>query len=487
MMHTKWTGRAFGAAALAGLLGACDFIESTTSDPNQVPNATIDQLFTSVQVNAFHITESQVARLATLWTQQTAGVANQFTARDIYDFDEEEGNPEWISIYSSGGLVDVRNAIELAETASPARLPYAGVLKIHEAYMVGTAADVFGDVPYSQAGDRDQFPTPQLDQQLEVYAAIQARLNEAIANLNASTDAASTPGSVDFNFAGNRDAWIRVANTLKARYFLHTAEVNPAAYDSAYKYAAVQPSVRTNAQNWRAIHTTTATEQNLWFQFNRDRQDHIVGGHYLVNLLNRGTPGDFTDDDPRLPIYFEQARGAYAGTYRGSFVGAPGGDPEAAASRIQSIAGSPAAQDYDQPIVSCTENAAIAAEAAVRKTVPDLAAARTWYAAMIACQENLWGVSLAGRVPDVAALTGNALVAAIIQQKYIGLFLSPEIWNDYKRTCLPAITPYNNGTIPARLYYSSDERQSNPNIPDVNAQNQNPRNDNDPNACPAVA
>ena len=68
-------------------------------------------------------------------------------------------------------------------------------------------------------------------------------------------------------------------------------------------------------------------------------------------------------------------------------------------------------------------------------------------------------------------------------EKYITLFQNVEVWNDYKRTCIPALVPVNGATvIPGRLFYGVTERQTNPNVPAVGAQP--PRNANDPNACP---
>ena len=77
-------------------------------------------------------------------------------------------------------------------------------------------------------------------------------------------------------------------------------------------------------------------------------------------------------------------------------------------------------------------------------------------------------------------LTGAPLLAEIMDQKYIALFLNAEAYNDYKRTCLPAITERPGG-MPGRLFYGQDERQSNTNMPEP-AQQQI-RNDNDPAAC----
>jgi TonB-linked SusC/RagA family outer membrane protein len=60
------------------------------------------------------------------------------------------------------------------------------------------------------------------------------------------------------------------------------------------------------------------------------------------------------------------------------------------------------------------------------------------------------------------------------------LFQNPEVWNDYKRTCIPALTPAASAPlIPGRVNYPLSERNANPLIPDGGPQ----RNWNDPNSC----
>ena len=103
-------------------------------------------------------------------------------------------------------------------------------------------------------------------------------------------------------------------------------------------------------------------------------------------------------------------------------------------------------------------------------------------------------------VPGLAAKT-IASVADIMEEKFVALYQNIEVWNDYKRSCYPAITPVPTSTfanqVPGRLYYGTTEQNVNPNVPARNVQNQlggnvvtpppaNPgfRNPNDPNACP---
>jgi hypothetical protein len=78
-----------------------------------------------------------------------------------------------------------------------------------------------------------------------------------------------------------------------------------------------------------------------------------------------------------------------------------------------------------------------------------------------------------------------ATLQSIMTEKYIALFQNIEVWNDWKRTCIPALTPALGTTaIPGRLYYGQTEEQTNENTPPSSAQNlATVRNPNDPNGC----
>jgi hypothetical protein len=247
--------------------------------------------------------------------------------------------------------------------------------------------------------------------------------------------------------------WRAAAYTLKARLHLHWGEANGAsAYSAAL--AAAQNGIHSNDGNWTTVHSSASTENNPWYQFMRDRSGYISSGDFLVPLM-------VNDNDPRLPMYYSQ-------TDDGEYV-----------SRASEL--SPTgygAPDFNFPILSCAENYFIIAEA--QFNLGDQTAALAAAKSALACQEDLWGVDLTAQKDALDGLTGAALLEGIMNQKYIALFLNMESYNDYKRTCLPAITERPGG-MPARLFYGQQERQSNPNIP---APAQQPlRNANDPNPC----
>ncbi|WP_369828570.1 SusD/RagB family nutrient-binding outer membrane lipoprotein [Aquimarina sp. MAR_2010_214] len=58
-----------------------------------------------------------------------------------------------------------------------------------------------------------------------------------------------------------------------------------------------------------------------------------------------------------------------------------------------------------------------------------------------------------------------ALDPHIYTQKYIELFAQPEVYNDYRRTGFPNLTPTSGTQVPIRWNYSSNELLFNTNTP----------------------
>jgi hypothetical protein len=445
------------AAATLAVSGCSDFLTGPGIDenPNQPVVASTQQLFVAAQAQAFTRQEGQVARTASMFIQQMAGTNNQ--QKDYgssYLGTESAYSTMFNGWYVGGGLVDWRKIQREARAAGD--MQFLGIARVWEALQMGTAASVWGDIPYREAvGEATQ---PKLDPQQQVYADIQMLLDSAIANL---AGAGPGPGASDLVFGGNVGRWTRVAYTLKARFHLHTAErLGAPAYQAAL--AAAQNGINeapttvamaTHQQapgNLLSFHGTTEQEGNLWGQFLANRSD-MVAGRALADILNR------RKDDPRLAGYFTLSGDSVVGASR---YGEGNGSQLSATRR---------AFGFKQPLVTWTENQLIMAEAKVVLSDP------TAITHVNAVRTRL----------GLTALEGPATLAMVMQEKYIAMFQNIEAWNDYKRTCypnlLPAGQPGTTKEIPGRLPYGQTERQNNPNIPVPTAQPA--RNWNDPAAC----
>ncbi|MGB3463648.1 MAG: SusD/RagB family nutrient-binding outer membrane lipoprotein, partial [Cyclobacteriaceae bacterium] len=66
---------------------------------------------------------------------------------------------------------------------------------------------------------------------------------------------------------------------------------------------------------------------------------------------------------------------------------------------------------------------------------------------------------------------GNITLEQIMTQKYIGLFVQPEAYSDWRRTGIPSLSPVSGSVVPVRWPIGSDEILFNSNAPregDVN-------------------
>jgi hypothetical protein len=437
----------FTAALLTGGLTACSNWLSdpdATTNPNQPTIANADQLLVATETALAQQYTSDLARTVCVWMQQCGGTDRQYRQLGLYQYGEDAYNGPFGQVYTGGGLLDIRTIQQVADTAKDN--VYGGIGRVLEALTVGLAADVWGDIPYSQAVS--DTISPALDPQEQVYAAVQAKLDTAITLLTAGTGAG--PDGADLFYGGDKAKWLRLAHTLKARYYLHVAErVGTSAYQSAL--AQAQQGLQ-KGDDLRSYQSSDPNEQNSWYQFTViQRAGYVSPGAFLVNLLQ-------SRNDPRLAQYFEP-------TAQGQYVGAAPGQQGSAG--ISAFDPARVAAGFRQPIVTWAENQLIIAEAALRLNQPGLAL-QAYNAA---------------RTDAGLPAAGSVTLNDIMTEKYVALFQNIEVWNDWKRTCLPALTPAQGttGGIPSRLLYAQSERNTNTNIPLPS--DQPVRNWNDPTGC----
>ena len=423
--------RRAGALLLLVAVGACgDFLSGgeLSTDPNRPTQATSTQLFIGIQSNIWAELESDPARITSMWVQQFTGTNFQYVNIYNYGVSEQTTNGFHASLYTGGGLVDIRKLETQSQAAGDSL--FLGIAQVQEALLMGTGADLFGDLVYSQA--LKGAPNPPLDPQMNVYDTVQAVLSRAIVNLGARGATNFGPGRADLSYGGNASKWIKLAHTLKARFYLHTAEVRPGAYAQALAEAPL--GIIDTTDNFVAVFSGNTNEQNFWYQFDVvNRSGYLTPNTDFVALLQ-------SRNDPRLANYFNSDQ-----------------------SDISDVRLAP---DYTQGLVTANEDLLIWSESAYRTgdqatALNELNAERTF-------------VGL-----PAETLSGQPLLTDILTEKYIADFQTIEAWNDYKRTCSPNLVPVVAGKkIPARLFYDASERQTDSSIP---LPTQQPtRNANDP-------
>lgn len=419
-------------------------------DPNNPSTATRNQLLAGIEAQMMNQQEGGVAMIVCQWMQQCAGVAGRFVeVQGKYVVSENSFELDFNSIYTGGGLVSIRQAKASALADNDAA--YLGVLEVLEALQISWGADMWGDIPYSDAaGDN---PTPKFDGQMAIYDALQTLLDKAITDL---AGAGPGPGPSDYLFLGDKTKWTQLANTLKARLYLHTVE-KLGAGQYAKALAAAQKGIASPGNSLLAVHTAATSERNIWAQFQLTSfGNDLVAGKVLVDLMQ-------ADNDPRLSQYFGKASdGSYTGF----------DTPTNSPSVVSPIAGSGRTNnpEFAQPLVTWEENQLIMAEASFAA------------GGAAAAQPFLDAVRVrAGKPTNKVATLQNIMI-----EKYIALYQNVEVWSDYKRTCIPSLRPAVGSftAVPGRLLYGATEKQTNPDNTPSEGPLQTFRNANDPNACP---
>lgn len=468
MMNLNRVRAVAGMVAVATMASGCsDYL--TTPDalknPNNPTSATNQQRLTGVETNVTALLTGDISRTIALFMNQYAGTDRQYFQYSTYAVGEDFTNGGFSTIYGGGGIVDLHGIQAVADASGDSTS--AGIARVLEALEIGLAADFWGDVPYTTAFDPTKKAT--LDKQATIYTAVQALLTRGIQQLGANVGAG--PGAADLFYGGDKAKWMAAAYTLKARFLLHTAERTGTApdgtpaFDAATYTAALtaaQSGISSAANDLRSYQSTAQTESNLLYQFVVQQRAGYAAPHKnFVDLLTARA-------DPRLATYFTPATGQTA--VIGAIPANGGPAPSIATFNITTGIGSAA---FRWRMVSYAETQLIIAEAQYR--LGNASAALTAYNNERAA---------AGATAATALPTGSDGLKEIMTEKYVALVQNPEVWNDYKRTCFPPLTPNGSATakIPSRFLYPDAERNANPdNIPVPGSQPA--RNANDPNPC----
>lgn len=438
------------AAALPVLwaAGCSDFLKGgeLTNNPNNPikGNATDQNLFTAIQVNNWAMNNSEVAWSVAQWMQSLLGVARQQVGIYFYsDISNSTFDGDFIVPYTGGGLIDIRTL--QAQTTAEGDSLYLGVARVMEGWIMSQTADQWGDIPYSQAGNFVTNPTPVLDTQQSVYDSTYNLLGTAIAEM---TFGGNGPGSADLTYGGDATKWIALAHTLRARILLHQIAKGATTYAQVLAEANLGITDASGAGDYvAAFNSSLQFSSNNWWQFMNSgggtgRAGDMVasvgtGGarkaSYLWTLLK-------TSADPRFNEYFDSTNSATGemSDYRQS-------------------------AGYQQPMVTYAENELIIAEA--NAGMGNAAAALT----ALNAERASW--TSANSWHQAVALTpvGSATMTQVMTEKYITMFQAVEVWNDWKRTCVPNLAAVGSNPIwpgiPSRILYGLTEQQTNPNIP----------------------
>jgi hypothetical protein len=407
------------------LFSCSNYTDGINENPNRFTSAPGNLIIGQAELTVVKISASNSSRYGGIFTDQFTGSERQYETVNNYGVVAGDFNDAWGDLYTRGAA-QARLANDAGVEDGDQLL--VGVSQIMEALLMGEAASLWGDVPYSTAFDFTTNPDPSYDPQASVFTAVQSLLDKAINNVGGAAVANVYGAPI---FVDNNALWSDVAHSLKARYYL--VEKN---YANALSEAKL--GISSSSADLLSDHTDANGARNMYWQFVEvDRSGYLtVTDSNLHKLLDGrrarllATPGDSN----RLAKYFT---GDELNTSDDGFFGA----------------------ESPFQIVSWIETKLIEAEAAQR-TGDD---ALTPFNDVRNYLESTYG----GGFPPSAS-SGDALLKEILEEKYISLPGSLQVFHDVRRTNNLIEVPIKgigHATIPQRFYYPQVEINANESFP----------------------
>ncbi len=259
-------------------MSSCEkIVEGINDNPNNLVQSDIEArlLLTGAELANTVANAGHLNRISGMYSGQLIGFQSLYSNIYGYSLSTAESVQDWSRIYV-GCIPQARAIREMV----PDDQLMAGITKIMEAHAIGTAASLFGDVPYSEI-DNPEIADPKFDKQVDVFTSAIALLDEAITDLSNAT-----PRKIpeDIYFTGDKDKWTAAAYTLKARYYLQMKRYGDA-------YTAAQNGISSYDGNLtffpQGISGQVGDKNLFWTMINGSREGDIgTGDSYLMQLLN---------------------------------------------------------------------------------------------------------------------------------------------------------------------------------------------------------
>lgn len=443
------------AVMFGALLAGCkSFTKGYATNPDaSTAGASASYLFPGAQAGFDLFMEGFPSMLSAIWVQEATGAASQFAGYYNYTITSQDFQNDWPIAYNNA-LYNLRATEKAAAAVGPDQENIEGAAYIVEGILMGTVADLWGDVPYSEAAQPTVYLHPKYDAQSTVYTQVQAVLDKGVAALTANANALPTD---IFSSAGNTSIWLAAAHTAKARFLMHVARQSGyAASDLQQVIAQCQQGILAtdgsqdllvnHGENWNG-------DMNIWFSFiDYDRGGYMDASEtFVIPMMEAASLDGKTNYSGQLNYYFIPSDGAFNDGTGGAFG---------------------ASSPY--PIFRASETHLLWAEAAARSgdnatALQQLNLAREY-------NNSVFGDSSAAYVVGDPAVSSTNILQSIINEEYISLMSQIEAFTLVRRIdyqiqytdsagTLHKLTPIRGSQFPQRFFYPINEVNTNPNTP----------------------
>ncbi len=409
-------------------ISSCKKYLDVNTNPNKPSTITLGTLLPSVE-EATANNHYQVGFTSCILAQQLAAYTSG-PLNDDQNLDVRMGGA-FNALYANA----LGNNYELIKIAKAQSAPhYEAIGKILMAINLGLATDVWGNIPYSQGFQGAVNLNPGYDTQQNIYTEIQSLLSSAITLLGQPAGSLR-PTSEDLIFGGNAARWIKTANGLKARYYMHLTKKGLSS-SATLALTHFSNALSSNADDCQLVYN----DRN----FNPWHRNIAIGtgtGNFILSHSKKfldGMNGNAYPGlvDPRLPLIADKGAAAvYNGIQNG--VGT-GGNTNITPNTFFAKVNSPLFifTYAEQKLLEAEAN--FLANGGTPGSVGTNAAAYSAYLAGINANLSKLGVTGTAATayvtsPLVDVTAANLKLEQIMREKFIVTYLHPETWVDVRR------------------------------------------------------
>lgn len=295
-------------------------LSELNEDPNSYQKVNSDFLFTSAMLDAVGGNQvSWPSRFNIMQQLQQEATYSLLTAPgDKY---LSEGYVRYLWDSYSHCVRQIEDVIQNVKD-DPNMSNKLAIARIWRVYMFHRLTDLYGDIPYFEAGKglEGQFQ-PKYDLQSDIYADMLKVLEESANLLDASKP---TFGAADLFYDGNTDQWKKFAYALMLRLGMHLTKVDPAAAETWVKKAIAGGPVLDDVDMAKITYFDGSLESNRnpfssqWLTLdyvNPQDPNNVQGSKISRRFIDQLKGNSTTTKDPRLNVisvlWVKQPSGGY--------------------------------------------------------------------------------------------------------------------------------------------------------------------------------
>ncbi|MEP7323124.1 MAG: SusD/RagB family nutrient-binding outer membrane lipoprotein, partial [Saprospiraceae bacterium] len=295
----------FAMASLIGIPSCTDYL-NINDDPNNPVDAEINNLMPFSEATVFGslgMGKSGISELVSVYAQHTV----QRGDHDDYKITENEFSLTqcWEKLYAVV-LPDLDVTIKKAtETNS---WSYVGMSKLLKVQLFSSIVDIWGDMPYFEAGKGAEATFPKYDDDKLIYKDLFRLGVEALADLDKTST--RNPGADDLIYKGDMNKWKKYGRSLLLNMY------NKVRLTDLYDPAKVSDLIKSNlisgtSEDFELVYNTSITPENRNPGFIREYTEgnpSFFISPYFYLIMKGDTAAQNTMmlgiRDPRIPYYF---------------------------------------------------------------------------------------------------------------------------------------------------------------------------------------